>query len=131
MADKRLERMEIDPNGPAWEMRAMTSAALRRIIGYQDPDDPSKSVEPLDLNKVTAAEAALLAREGVKISRISTGRPTELISGKMLITAAEYARDMEALIEIFWPYIPEHARGTVAEEIRAFSEGEHRKAIEA
>lgn len=103
--------------------RTMVGMAVTRLLGGERD---GVSVTALNPNDLTAAETALLAREGVKISRLSTGRPTELIKGALLISSTEFVQATGDLTEILMRHIPDDRKAIAAEEIRAYAAGERR-----
>lgn len=115
----RMNRMEISMG------RAAMSLALKRIIGAPREGDNAE-VEPLDPNKMTAGEVAMLGRFGVDVTRLATGRPTQLIKGAFLITAAEASQMTGDLVEMLMRHIPDERKAMAAQEVQAYASGERR-----
>lgn len=111
--------------------RALVSGALRRAVGHIDPNDPTKSVDSLNWNELSAGEVAHLARVGVDISRISTNRATSLVKGALMIHAREYEEDMTLLTQALFVYIPDERKPAAAEWVRAFAAGEINRELTA
>lgn len=108
------------------EARQRTNANIvlggiaRRLVGYEDPEDPSKNVEPIDWSKLTPGELAQLAKVFGDDLRLIFKRPTSLTRSVLFIAPRDYETAVGGLIEILMPYIPLERRPVAAEEANAF-----------
>lgn len=93
---------------------------MRRVMGYEDKEDPSQSVEAMDWSKLTPGEVAQLAKTFVDISRLATNRPTSHIRSSLTISMQDYEDLANGLIEIFMRHVPEERRAYAAEQASAF-----------
>lgn len=93
---------------------------MRRVMGYEDKEDPSLNVEAMDWSKLTPGEVAQLAKTFVDISRMATNRPTSHIRSSLTISMQDYEDLANGLIEIFMRHVPEERRAYAAEQASSF-----------
>jgi hypothetical protein len=96
------------------------AGVMRRVMGYEDKEDPARSVEAMDWSKLTPGEVAQLAKVFVEISRLATNRPTSLARNALAIMPRDYEAAVNGLIEIFMRHVVPERRAAAAEEVNAF-----------
>ncbi len=96
------------------------AGVMRRVLGYEDKDDPTQNVEAMDWSKLTPGEVAQLAKTFVEISRLATNRPTSLSRSALSITPRDYEAAVNGLIEIFMRHVAPERRAAAAEEVNSF-----------
>lgn len=96
------------------------AGVMRRVMGYEDKEDPSQSVTAIDWSALTPSEVAQLAKTFVEIGRLATHRPTSLSRSVLSISSSDYEKAVNGLIEIFMRHLPPERRSSAAEEANAF-----------
>lgn len=123
---EQRRRQERETEIDRMEQREMTLAnvaiagVMRRVLGYTDDKDKSKSVEQIDWSKLTPSEVAQLAKTFVDISRMATNRPTSMHKSVLAIDRKDYENVVNGLIEIFMRIVPAELRSLAAERANAF-----------
>lgn len=103
---------------------AILGVALRRINGapaaVAADGTPIEPVERLDPNSLDAGDVARLMETGVRVQRISSGLPTDLIKGATAISATDAVRMASDLIEIAARYVPDDRQPRFYAELQAY-----------
>jgi hypothetical protein len=93
---------------------------MRRLMGYEDPEDPSKNVDPIEWSKLTPGEVAQFAKVFGDEIRLLLHKPTSLNRSVLSIATRDYEAAVGGLIDIFMRHLPEERRAAAAEEADAF-----------
>jgi hypothetical protein len=93
------------------------TGVMRRLLGYEDPEDPSNNVAALDWSKLTPRQVAYLARTFTNIERQATQRPTTLAMKSLTISARAYEDLGNNLIAILLSHVPAERRALAAEAV--------------
>lgn len=103
---------------------ALLGVALRRLNGVAAAVGPGgEPIEPvtrLDPNSLDAGDVARLMEVGVRVQRISSGLPTDLIKGSTAVAASEVLHMANDLIEIAARFIPEERQARFYAELQSY-----------
>lgn len=120
----RLERAQLGLGS------TLVSLALRRINGAPAGRDGNGArvaeIERLDPNEMDAGDVIRAAEVGVRIQRIASGLPTDLIRGQIAVSTAEAQRVVGDVIEILTRFIPEDREARAFSELQAYIESGRR-----
>lgn len=111
---------------------AILGVALRRLngapAGMSQNGEPIEPVERLDPNTLDAGDVARLLETGVRVQRISSGLPTDLVKGATAVAASDVVRMANDLIEIASRFIDEERQARYYSELQAYLDSGRRVA---
>lgn len=120
----RLERAQLGLGS------AIVGLALRRINGaaaaMSADGEPIEAVARLDPNEMDAGDVIRAAEVGVRIQRIASGLPTDLIRGSVTVSTVEAQRVVGDVIEILTRFIPPDRESRAYSELQAYIESGRR-----
>lgn len=102
---------------------ALLGVALRRLNGAEagvGPNGPVEAVERLDPNTLDAGDVARVMETAVRVQRISSGLPTDLVKGAVLPSMTEVVRMASDLVEIAVKFIPDDRQPRFYSELQAY-----------